>query len=217
MGRLAIELIETDIEINRKIREALIKKVDRVMSTAVNKVTNPIRNIVKQKLLEQPEVRSLDGGILAAEFGLPDGGRRIEDIINFWVNNIIVSKKKATASRGQINAGLTINMIRRDFEDVLGLNSARITTEKGQELPWLEWLLKFGDRVIIRDYTVFFGGNGRRSSRSGKAVMVRSNSKSWGVPSAFAGTIDDNFVTRALEEIEDDITGVFETQLQRLV
>ena len=216
MAKISLQLIDSDMEIDRKIRKALLREVDKVMNTTVNKSVGPVRNIVRNKLLEQPEVKSLSGGILAGEFGLPDGGRRIEDIINFWVSNIIVSKKKATASGGGVDAGLTIKMIRSDFEDVLGLNSASIVTEKGQELPWLEWLLKFGDRVIVRDYTVFFGGN-RRSSRSGLAIMVRSNSRSWGVPSAFAGTIDDNFVTRALEEIEDDIANVFETQVKRLV
>lgn len=216
MGRLSLQLVESNIQIDRKIRRALIKEVDKVMSTAVNKTVGPIRNLVKNTLMEQPEVRSLDGGILAAEFGLPDGGRRIEDIINFWVSNIIVSKKKATASGGGIDAGLTIKMIQRDFEDVLGLSSASIVTEKGQELPWLEWLLKFGDRVIVRDYTVFFGGN-RRSSRSGLAIMVKSNKRSWGVPSAFAGTIDDNFVTRALEEIEDDIVNILQKQVEILI
>ena len=215
MGKLSLQLVETDLQINKKIRDIVIKEVDKILNTTANKTTSPIRNLIKEKLMEQPEVRSLDGGILAAEFGLPDGGRRIEDIINFWVSNIIVSKKKATASGGRISAGLTIKMIQSDFQDVLGLPSATITTEKGQELPWLEWLLMFGDRVIVRDYTIFFGGN--RRSRSGSAVMIRSNSKGWRVPSAFSGTIENNFVTRALEDIEDDIADIFQKQITRLI
>lgn len=215
MVKLSLQLVESDIQIDRKIRQALIKEVDKVMNRVTNKSVSPIRNLVKKSLMRQPEVKSLDGGILAAEFGLPDGGRRIEDIIDFWVNNIIVSKKKATASGGKINANLTIKMIPTDFEDVLGFESATITTEKGQVLPWLEWLLKFGDRVIVRDYTIFFGGN--RRSRSGGAIMVKSNGRSWGVPSAFSGTIDNNFVTRALDEIEDDVVNVLQKQVEKIV
>jgi hypothetical protein len=216
MAKLSLQLVESDAQITKKIQQALLKEVDKVMGTAVNKVVTPIRNLVKSTLMEQPEVKSLDGGILAAEFGLPDGGRRIEDIIDFWVSNIIVSKKKATASRGTVDSGLTIKMIQRDFQDVLNLSSATITTEKGQELPWLEWLLKFGDRVIVRDYQILFS-NTRRTSRSGSAIMIKSSKGSWGVPSAFAGTIDDNFVTRALEEIEDDIVNLMQVQLERLI
>lgn len=215
MVRLSLKLIESDIEIDKKIRKALIKEVNKVMTRLTNKSVKPIRELVKNTLMEQPEVKSLDGGILAAEFGLPDGGRRIEDIIEFWVNHIIVSKKKATASGGKLNASLTIKMIPTNFEDVLGLDSATIVTEKGQTLPWLEWLLKFGDRVIVRDYTIFFGS--KRRSRSGDAIMVRSNKRGWGVPSAFSGTVDNNFVTRALDEIEDDIVNILQKQVEVMV
>lgn len=216
MGRLSLQLVESNAEIERKIKTELLKEINKVMNTATNKIVTPIRNLVKNSLMEQPEVKSLSGGILAAEFGLPDGARRIEDIINFWVSNIIVSKKNATASGGKVDSGLTIKMIQRDFEDVLRLPSASIITEKGQELPWLEWLLKFGDRVIVRDYSVLFS-NSRRTSRSGWAIMIKSNGRGWGVPPAFAGTINDNFVTRALEEIEDDIVNVMQRQIERLI
>lgn len=214
MARISLELVESNAEIEKKIKQALLRDVDKAMAVAVNKSVTPIRNLVKNKLMEQPEVQSLQGGQLAGEFGLPDGARRIEDIINFWVSNIIVSKKKATASGGRLNAGLSIRLIQRDFEDVLSLNSATVITEKGEELPWLEWLLKFGDRVIIRDYDVYFSKS--RRSRSGLAIMI-NNKRSWGVPPQFSGTIENNFVTRALESIEDDIVNILQKQVEMSV
>lgn len=214
MAKLSVQLVDSKDQIEKKIRAELLKEVNRVMDSAINRTVKPIRILVKDTLMNQPEVTSLDGRQLAGEFGLSDGGQRIENIIDYWVNNIIVSKKRATASGSQLDASFTIKMIRSDYEDVLASNEATVTTTKGQELPWLEWLLKFGDRAIVREYDVRFGINKR--SRSGVAFMVRSK-RSWGVPPQFAGTADNNFVTRALDSIEDEIISIFENSLRKLI
>lgn len=215
MGQLSILLKDKDTQITSKINKTLIREVDRVMDRLTIRVIGPIRNLIRNTLLEQPEVQSVSGGTLSSEFGLPDGRNRIEEIIELWVSNIIVSKKKATASNNRISAGLTIKMIRSDYEDVISLPSASIITGKGTILPWLEWLLKFGDQIIVRDYDVVFGSY--RGSRTGTAIMVGGKEKRWGVPPEYAGTLENNFVTRALDSIEDDIVRIFESRLKVLV
>jgi len=215
MGKLSLELLESNSTIKTKIRNALLKETNKVLNRAANKSIRPIRNLVRNTLFDQPEVISLSGGQLAWEFGLPDGRRSIEDIIDYWVNNIIVSKKKATASGGQISAGFTISMIRSDFKDVFSLGQSSVITDKGQELPWLEWLLTFGDRAIIREYSVKLSNSPR--SRSGRAIMIKDTRARWNIPVQFSGTLNDNFTTRALESIEDDIMSIIEKNLRSLV
>jgi hypothetical protein len=69
-------------------------------------------------------------------------------------------------------------------------------------LPWLQWLLLEGNATIVRNYTVSFGPN--RFSRTGFALM-RPSLQSWKVPSEFAGTINDNWITRAIDGAESNI------------
>jgi hypothetical protein len=77
-----------------------------------------------------------------------------------------------------------------------------VITEKGQQLPWLKWLLFEGTSSIVKDYDVKFGPNTK--SRTGEAIMVQTN-RSWRVPPEFAGTIADNWFTRAIDSIDDSI------------
>ena len=47
--------------------------------------------------------------------------------------------------------------------------------------------------------------------------MVKSDGKRWGVPPEFAGTAGNNFVTRAIDSIEDDIINLFEAQFRKVI
>lgn len=196
-------LLESEDKIIKKINSALRNELLKVMNKAVGKVTPKIREIVKRAILDQPEVASLSNDKLKAEFGLINGRQNIENIIQVWCNNIIVSRTLPRIQNGKINASITIKAIESSYEDVLSLADAKVITEKGVELPWLEWLLKFGDRIIIRDYSIAF--NPRSKSRTGLAVMVNNPRGRWRVPPEFSGTKNNNFVTRALDNIEDDI------------
>ena len=209
--KLSIALLESDGKIEQKIAIALKRKIDKALQTAANKMVVPIRNRVKAALLAQPEVASLESGKLQAEFGLPDGGSRIASIIDHWVNNITIKKKDARLSRGVINATFQLQMIKSDYQDVIHKEEAILRTAKGESLPWLEWLLRFGDKSIITGFEVQIRNNTR--SRTGSALMVQSK-KSWRVPPEFSGTPQNNFVTRALASIEADIQNIIEKSVR---
>ena len=94
-------------------------------------------------------------------------------------------------------------MIRSDFSDVLSSDSGFVIDAlRGYQLPWLEWLLLEGNKAIISKQEVIIGPN--KFSRTGLAIMRPSN-KSWRVPSEFAGTIKDNWITRAIDNSESQI------------
>jgi len=211
--KLHLELLDQPQQIELKILQCLVRDIDKALNTTANKVTPLIRQLVRDALIGQPEVVSLRSGRLRGDFGLHDGGERINEIIDLWTKQIIVKKKLTSIRNRKISAGFTISMIRHDFEDVLSLNVANVVTEKGQVLPWLQWLLLFGDKVIIRDYDISFTPSPR--SRSGTAVMVNRADGRWGVPPQFSGTINNNFTIRAINEIEKDIMALIEDQLKR--
>ena len=63
-------------------------------------------------------------------------------------------------------------------------------------MPWLDWLITEGDKPIVKGYKYVNDVIGR----SGQGIMKQQNGESWRVPPEFAGDINDNFITRALDE-----------------
>jgi hypothetical protein len=94
-------------------------------------------------------------------------------------------------------------MIRaKDAGGVIGLDIAKIN-DKGYSLPWLQWLLFEGNEVLIKNYKVEFRPN--PNSRSGLAIMKPSSSSSWRVPPEFVGSEENNWITRAITRIENNV------------
>jgi hypothetical protein len=73
----------------------------------------------------------------------------------------------------------------------------------GGSLPWLEWLLTLGDTIIIGSFGVEYGPHGR----TGKAHMTK-RARPFKVNSSFSGTIDNNFITRAVATVSQDIKNI---------
>jgi hypothetical protein len=158
------------------------------------------------------EWQSLKGGKLRAEFGLPDDvDSRLSQILDIWIDSIIVDYKPVTGTT-VLRGGITLYMLKTDWIDVISSEAASILTRAGQILPWLEWLLMMGDKIIIRNYDVVMKGG--PNSRSGMALMVQKKSGRWRVPPEYAGTTNSNFVTKLLDAMTDPISTIVETEIE---
>ena len=204
---ISLEILETDEQISAKIRQELLRDINKRLIRSTVKLAPKLRTIIKDSIQSQPEYISLRDGDLMIEFGLIDGANRLDTIIEYWTNSLIINNKSVRSIGGRFKGGLEIKAIKRDYSDVLYLPESVFTTEKGSDLRWLEWLLLEGDNAIILDYSIMYGNFKR--SRTGGGIMVQRKGSSWRVPPEFSGTIDNNFVTRALDEasveIEDTI------------
>jgi hypothetical protein len=80
--------------------------------------------------------------------------------------------------------------------------SGSYSTEKGQRIPWFEWLTELGDRVIVRDFDS--EGGHSKQSRTGDMIMVKGGG--WRVPPQHAGSPGDNFITKAIDGSLSEIT-----------
>ena len=200
-----IFIVETNAQIESKILRALKPELNKYLEKAFNKAKSKIVNAVVKAIKSTPEYQSLLSGDLKYEFGLPDSDSRIENILNFW-KNITADFKKVSINSNKLSGGFTISMIDSDYSDVINSAAAVFTTEKGTDLNWLELLLLFGNKTIIRDYVVEFGDNPR--SRTGRAVMKGVKSGKWGVPPEFAGTKNNNWITRAIESADSEINSI---------
>lgn len=201
--KFSFKIIDTNSQINNNILQALLPEVDSYLKKTLQTIKTSLPNLIREILQNTPEYDSLIGGQLQYEFGIPDPSNKLATIIDIWSNNVYIQYKNPIISTGQIKASFSVSLIRSDLNDVLSSDAGFVIDNlRGYQLPWLEWLLLEGNKTIIPKQQVVFGPN--KFSRTGFAIMKESN-KSWKVPSEFAGTIRDNWITRAIDNAEPQI------------
>lgn len=190
----------------KEIIDKIKKEADKIRLT----ITDKLRKTVMESLVATPEYQSIVQGKLRAELGIPNSNDRIIQVIDTWVNNMVVKVKASKDPFLQIEIG----MIQGDYGDVLSLPAAQYTYSSqrgGGTIPWLKWLLLEGDKRIIAKYEF---SNNPRGSRTGTGIMVSKDKGAWQVPPEFAGTDVNNFATRALDGIENKIDKIVETAIK---
>ena len=206
--KFEIKIIENERIISKRIIKALIPEVDSFMKKAVAKVKTELPVVLRNAIIGSDTYNQLIGGKLRLELGIPDPITKIDGLINTWISNVNVNYIKPTViGSDKIYAFFSVGLVRSDYSDVLGTDYALVYDRKGYDLPWLAWLLFEGTKPIISTHKVVF----TRGGRTGGAVMRKQGS--WSVPLAYAGTAEDNWITRAIDaaapQIEDLLKGVF--------
>ena len=202
-------LLDSSKDIQNKILQALLPDVISLMNTAVGTIKRDLPDLVISSISAAPEYQSLVAGNLQYELGIPDPINKVGGLIDIWSKNIQYNYAKPTISNNKIISKFSASMIKADFSDVLYTDYAYVQDySRGYSLPWLEWLLLQGNAVIIPAHQVILGPN--PNSRTGYAIMRNVGSGYWKVPAEFAGTIADNWITRALEAVSPKIQALVE-------
>jgi hypothetical protein len=204
--QLNLKLIENSQTINRYILIALLPEVTDYMNNVMKYIKINLPEVVKNTIVSSPEYQALSGGQLQFELGIPDVNQKLTGLLNIWMNNIVYDYKAPGITNNKIISNFNASMIRVDFDDVIYSEYAIIRDAKGYSLPWLEWLLTEGTKVLVPSHEVIFGASSH--SRTGNAVMRKNKNRSWKVPAQYAGTLNDNWITRALDSAESDIQDV---------
>ena len=206
-----IKLLESDREIRGKINKALAKEFNAKMKKKSAVLKSRLRPIITNALFNSPEILSLQSGVLRFDFGLT--GDPGPQIVNAVVNSLQISVDPARGNSNNISGGFLLHLQPNDYTNLLTLPVAMQALEIEGRVPWLEWLLFAGDTILIAHFGVEYGAG---KGRSGGAHMVRLADAPFGpfkVNSAFSGTIDNNFITRAIgrvsSQIKQAIIGVF--------
>ena len=53
--------------------------------------------------------------------------------------------------------------------------------------------------------------------RTGMGIMIKRESSAWSVPKAYAGTFNNNFATRALEGMQDEIDILIRREITKAI
>lgn len=212
--RLSLKILESNKEIAQRVAKALLPEIKNYMKNAIDKIKKDLPSVVYTGIINSPEYTSIIGGQLKYELGIPNPETKIASLLQTWTDNIYVTYVPPTIiTSGSIKSSFDVSMIKTDFSDVLSSDDAFVfDQERGYSLPWLKWLLLDGSVPIIKDHQVVIGRNSR--SRTGMAVMRQSRTKSWAVPSKFAGTEADNWITRAIDASKSDVESLIKRTLQ---
>lgn len=213
---IQLKILDTDSQINTKILTAIIAYLQPVFDKVQLSAQKLLPAFVKQALFAEPEYISLLSGQLRSELGVPDADTRINRLFDAWSANVNLRKSALSSRAGRLSGGFSLDIIKSDFSDILSLpESVVIDDISGSSIPWLRWLLLEGNQILVRNYTVQMGNNPR--SRTGSAIMVSSQKINWRVPAQFAGTINNNWVTRAIERLDDSLLQQIEKELERYI
>lgn len=200
-------------EHTRLINEVFERNMDRFIDSVKKKFASKIRI--------SGEYRSLVGesGRLRLDLGLGEQGGAGEGILD--------SKVAMAEIIEQVISGVTVKIVKKKVEQdfVIGLNIKLleniddiINSDAGRylsvntrgdinEVPWLEWLLIGGARSVLVGYQVLYAPR-EEASRTGKAIMVKGGGFS--IDSRYTGTKNDNFITRAAESMNEEISDLMD-------
>ena len=212
--KFSISLMDSQSDITNNILNQLKVVLDKALIKTANIIEFKIRSLLEDALKNEPEYSSLINGELRKELGIADVSN-VDIVISHICNTAKIDISRVKTSKSGLSGGILLTVIPRDMGNIVNQSSAMvIDNERGYSLPWLEWLLFKGGDIIIRNFEVQYGVNPR--SRSGDAIMVSSNSN-WRVPAQFAGTIGNNWTTRAVSRIESKVTELIKTELEKAI
>ncbi|NDB57580.1 hypothetical protein EB001_03945 [bacterium] len=203
---LSIVITDSEKTITNNINDALSKLLNDTIKQQQNKLVDEVKLLIPNWINQQPEIislQSVDSSSLAGLFGI---NQSIDSIINKIISSVVDSTTvKFVPYNNKFRGGLEINIQTNDFNNLLGLPEGH-TIYKGGDLHWMDWLLLRGDSIIISNYQY---NPSTGLGRSGLGTMISGGS--FRVPPQFAGTKDNNFITRALigSNQEQQISNIF--------
>jgi|688.fasta_scaffold17342_5 hypothetical protein len=211
--RITADLLES----NNQIYEAILNNIKSILDVAINKSINNIRanirNLIQQRVTNEPEYLSLKNGKLRLEFGI-ENIDTIDKFIDLVLNTLKVETKPIQVNKLSVSGGFQCSFLDRDeLQNLVSSEPALVYDNKGYYLPWAKWLLLEGNKRIVKQYDVSQLNSNK--SRSGMGFMIRSDTD-WFVPREFAGSITNNWLSRGIGKItEQQITSIIQTEIEK--
>lgn len=154
-------------------------------------IVKKTQQIIKNALTTSSVSQSLLFGKLKSDFGLTDteASSAVAGIIDTVINRISVSIEQNNIRSHSIIVTLLA-------DDVIpSIVSTYRYFSDGKDIPWADWLLLQGTRIVINNFSVQENDNSV-NSRSGDSVMAPGGF--FRVDPEFAGTRSDNWISRAI-------------------
>ena len=207
-GNLSIDLLGTAADFERYVMKTIEIQMDKAVNRSIPVIEVGAKPLIRSAISDCEEMKSLQGGRLMGELGLTSSAANnaVDKIAEAVSESISFTNTKSKTKKGV--GGLEVHFQPTSFSNVLSLSDGSYSYSKGASLwgqllsvqvkiDWLHWLLAKGDSIIVSKFH-YEPKTGK--GRSGKGSMREKGS--WRVSPTYAGTQDDNFITRALQSKE---------------
>lgn len=175
---------------NDDVYKTLVKEVRAQIAKKRPKIRENVKPLIVDAIYDCPEMESVRADTLKYDFGLTQD----PSMAIAW--SVADTMRLRYFVTQEMVGGFEISVQPGNYQNLYGLSAAYQITEKGDSLPWLQWLLESGDAIIVADFGVkYTEGYGR----TGGAIMVQGYTP-FRVDPAFSGVNGDNFITRALNK-----------------
>ena len=211
--KFGLKLITPTRTIERNIIKSAINHLNSRLNRLPSRITDHARALIKSALNASPATASLISGRLREEMGIIDASSELQNIFNAIAQTVNVTSSSARMRGSNIGMKIRLTAVPFDLNSIIG-DVGSYTTEKGATIPWFQWLISAGDRIIVRDYEV--EGGHPQASRTGDMIM-RKNRKGWRVPPEFSGSPNNNFVTQAADSILPELGNYIQTTAKNML
>lgn len=206
IGSASLKVVDERILYDAMTKD-MYARMNMRMPRILSDVKPKVSKILLQSLSNSATVQSLMSGKLKEDFGL------FGNVVNVTVQEIC----KIISENVKLNANpstKSLIILNTTLELLPSQNYAKLIKAAGGSFPsrggnvdWLEWILTRGTQVVVGDYWLFPFARGR--TRSGGSSVMKEIEKTardpFRVDPNFAGTLEDNFITRAIQSSSDDI------------
>ena len=206
-----LQFTESASQLKTNMRFMFAEAIDKLIRSKINGIELFARNSIKNSFNKSETVSAILGGILQADFGLTDdmAVEAVDSIVEYVSNNVQIIYTKSKKTSDLLASFTLVFLPNKDFYKEIKngsyISEGIYVTGYGinGDVNWLEWLVTKGTQVILSNFYVYYEeGKGR----SNQAIMIYTDkagsTRSGGfmVNPEHAGTEDDNFVTRAINE-----------------
>lgn len=201
MVKNLIEITTSSAEFKRMVMQGIADHINSVVGKIAGDVRETIKPLVYDAVYDCHEMQALRSSDLRAAMGLnPPQARDVSSQIAESVSSsLIVESGKVTPKN--LSTMISIYVQPAGLDNVLSVGGSTVnyTSTEGKQvtIPWLDWLLTEGDRILVSGFSLELG---QGLGRSWGGRMVETPTGSWRIEPQYAGTLTDNFITRALSE-----------------
>lgn len=214
-GQMWLELLGSPEQFEKAILGSISEKFDNAMKRSVEAIEKKVKTLVYNNVYNCNELEALRGSDLRLELGLTSNqaSSASSDIADTVSESVVIQRESKTTKKTL--GGMAIYIQPSSFANVLAIKGSSITYlsktyKQNVKLEWLDWLINRGDEIIVSNFSFSPSGKGR--TRGGR--MVKGGS--WRVSPQYAGTKEDNFITRALgESSQKEIASVIEKEINK--
>jgi len=229
-----VSLIDNLSQLANKIKTEISSVLNKPFTIAQASVKKQLVEILEKKLMASAELQSLLNGRLRYELGIENPAPIISAIVDSLKNGVQVTFSGIDRN---LKMNMSILVLAPDYINKLLLipGTSYVSTTNASAfgptgrrvqgfyrqrplsagtdnaIPWLNWLLTAGPYLLVAGYNVKFGSF--PGGRTGGALMRQTTSVGWSIPTQHAGTSEDNFITRALLGMEQEVENVLKQNI----